>query len=390
MPQIKLTGIAYSDNHISLWLPERQMYINEFIRLEGRGKHAEDFCQCCAQHAVFRCQDCFSVGLTCPLCTIQLHRCRSGKMAFHSVSRKSMGLHVQLGHNPGTPCRRPKSAYGDNFVVIDVHRIHEISLNFCGCEHEFPSTLTDSRTATTFAILGFFHLLSFKLNISAYEFYHFQDYYCVFLRMVAKWRNSISLKHSGCEHGPASIHSLQDGVLAMLYPACPHPGKNLPDSWETASDQWKYGLFLAVDANFPLKHQMVSSDKKDPALSKGWGYFVDETDYKYYLNINGGMAQEFLPYNTVNMADTKSLKGLAATGVGTVDCAQYDMKMANVRYTFSFWSVFPSAFQFLALQRINISYDITCQWHKKLWPHSYILPSSLHFNRERKVIKFSC
>jgi hypothetical protein len=29
------------------------------------------------------------------------------------------------------------------------------------------------------------------------------------------------------------------------------------------------------------------------------------------------------------MADTKSSHGLAATGVGTVDCARHDMKLAN-------------------------------------------------------------
>jgi hypothetical protein len=32
---------------------------------------------------------------------------------------------------------------------------------------------------------------------------------------------------------------------------------------------------------------------------------------------------------TVNMADMKILKGLAATGIGTVDCARHDMKLAN-------------------------------------------------------------
>jgi hypothetical protein len=34
-------------------------------------------------------------------------------------------------------------------------------------------------------------------------------------------------------------------------------------------------------------------------------------------------------HNAVNMADTKSSYGLAATGVGTVDCARHDMKLAN-------------------------------------------------------------
>lgn len=36
-----------------------------------------------------------------------------------------------------------------------------------------------------------------------------------------------------------------------------------------------------------------------------------------------------ISHNAVNMADTKSEKGLAATGVATVDCARHDMKLAN-------------------------------------------------------------
>ncbi|KAG1881536.1 hypothetical protein C8R48DRAFT_783640 [Suillus tomentosus] len=359
--------------------------MHEFIRLEGRGKHANSACQCGAEHAVFRCQDCFSVQLACCLCTIQshvnapLHRIKMQTQEwkdgfFHPVSLKSMGLRVQLGHYPGTTCRRPKPAYGNDFVVINVHGIHEIALDFCGCEHEvshfkqllqarwFPSTVTNPRTAATF-----------PSKVSAYEFYH------LFLRMVIEWRNCKALKRSGRGHDPNGIHFTNDGDLAVLCPACPHPGKNLPDDWETAPDQWKYGLFIAVDTNFRLKHRMVSSDEKDPGLSLGWGYFVDETDYKCHLSSLTGIAQEkstCVSHNTVNMADTKSWKGLAATGVGTVDCTRHDMKLVN------------GVGDLQRGERINISYDMACQWYKKLWPRMSMLPSHLHFNQDGKVIKF--
>ncbi|KAG1897935.1 uncharacterized protein F5891DRAFT_1129642 [Suillus fuscotomentosus] len=385
---------ALKDHPISLWLPERQTFMHEFIRLEGRGKHANSACQCGAEHAVFRCQDCFSVQLACCSCTIQshvnvpLHRIKEWKDGFfHPVSLKSMGLRVQLGHHLGTTCRRPKPAYSNDFVIIDVHRIHKIALDFCGCEHEvshfkqllrarwFPSTVTNPRTAATFPVLEFFHILSFESK----------DRYSVFLRMVIEWRNCKALKCSGCGHDPNGVHFMNDGDLAVLCPAYPHPGKNLPDDWETAPDQWKYGLFIAVDANFRLKHRMVSSDEKDPGLSRGWGYFVDETDYKCHLSSLTGITQEkstCVSHNTVNMADTKSWKGLAATGVGTVDCARHDMKLVNgvgdlqrgERYVFLF--------------QINISYDVACQWYKKLWPCMSMLPSHLHFNQDGKVIKF--
>lgn len=95
-----------------------------------------------------------------------------------------MGLRIQLGHPPGVTCRRPTPAFGDDFVIIDVHGVHPTGLDFCGCEQEvshfkqllrarlFPSTVTDPRTVATFAVLEFFHILSFESKVSAYEFYH--------------------------------------------------------------------------------------------------------------------------------------------------------------------------------------------------------------------------
>jgi hypothetical protein len=37
---------------------------------------------------------------------------------------------------------------------------------------------------------------------------------------------------------------------------------------------------------------MVSTDQKDPGLSRGWGYFVEENEYKRYLSNNGETLQE--------------------------------------------------------------------------------------------------
>ncbi|KAG1889045.1 uncharacterized protein F5891DRAFT_1131886 [Suillus fuscotomentosus] len=410
--------------------------MNEFLRLEGRGQNSDTPCVCGVEDAMFRCQDCFSVELACRSCTIRLHhnspfhRIKEWKGGFfHPVSLKSMGLRIQLGHPPGTTCCRPTPAFGDDFVIIDVHGVHPTGLDFCGCEHEvshfkqllcvrlFPSTVTDPRTAATFAVLEFFHILSFESKVSAFEFYHSlawrtdntgitpihidQDRYSVFLRIVCKWRNIKALKHSGHGHHPTGISSTQDGDLAVLCPTCPHPGKNLPTNWETSpsSQQWKYALFLAIDANFQLKRWMVSTDQRDPGLSQGWGYFVNESEYKRYLSTNGETLQEksnCVSHNAVNMADTKSSRGLAATGVGTVDCACHDMKLANgvgdlqkgEKYLNMDYLIFSALARFSTLSTINFSYDIACQWHKKLWDHLPTLPPHLQFNREGKTVNF--
>ncbi|KAG1796573.1 uncharacterized protein BJ212DRAFT_1592119 [Suillus subaureus] len=40
-------------------------------------------------------------------------------------------------------------------------------------------------------------------------------------------------------------------------------------------------------------------------------------------------AKSIISHNAVNMANVKTSRGLAATGVGTVDCARHDMKLPN-------------------------------------------------------------
>lgn len=103
---------------------------------------------------------------------------------------------------------------------------------------------------------------------------------------------------------------------------------------------------MAIDANFRLKRKKVSSDTVDPSLSQGWAYFVEDTAYKNYVEKMINEVQEVCPFVfldhpfvdlnqrstcsshlAVNMADTVSRHGLAATGVGTVDCARHNMKL---------------------------------------------------------------
>ncbi|KAG2117119.1 uncharacterized protein F5147DRAFT_742928 [Suillus discolor] len=426
-----IRGKQIRQDELTFWLEERHAYLDEFIRLEGRG--GESQCRCGVLSAQFRCEDCFSVELACRDCIVQshyhapLHRIKQWKDDFfHAVSLKSLGLCVQLGHRPGEECNNRRAAYDDDFVVIDIHGIHEIKLDYCGCGHApsrykqllhlrwFPATTIDPRTAATFAVLEFFHLLSFESKVSAYEFYHsltrrtdnvgtepIHDRYSVFLRIISEWRHLKVLKRSGRGHDPAGIEATQEGELAVLCPACPQPGKNLPEDWQSAppSERWLYALFLAIDANFRLKRRLVSTDSKDPGLSRGWGYFVKEGKYKAHINMSNEVVQEkstCVSHNAVNMADTKTSKGLAATGVGTVDCARHDMKLPNgvgdlqkgEKYLNMDYLVFSTLVAFSQLIIFNFSYDIACQWHKKLWNRMPSLPHALHLDHSNKVINY--
>ncbi|KAG1857820.1 hypothetical protein F4604DRAFT_1882980 [Suillus subluteus] len=407
---------------------ERSSFLDEMIRLglEGRGDEIpRGTCSCKGEEPLlYRCQDCFGVEMVCRACILQwhvhnpLHRVEEWCSTFFvRVSLKLLGLRIQLGHNPGETCYNPEPAASDDFVVIDVHGIHEIGLDFCGCEtaqihHKqlirarwFPATTLNPQTATTFALMEFFHLLTFESKVSAYEFYHsitrrtdntgttpIRDRYSAFMRMVRQWRHLKMLN---------GVDATSAGECAILCPVCPHPGKNLPEGWEDASHdiRWKYALFLAIDANFRLKRKLVSSDNVDPSLNTGSCYFVEENAYKQYLSERGCEPQEkssCVSHNAVNMADTKSSRGLAAMGVGTVDCVRHDMKLPNgvgdlqkgERYLNMDYLVFSVMVGF-AVVVFNLSYDIACQWHKKLWPRMASMPPRLHLtDRDNKTIHF--
>ncbi|KAG2155314.1 uncharacterized protein EDB93DRAFT_1239208 [Suillus bovinus] len=261
-----------------------------------------------------------------------------------------LGLHIQLGHPTGDSCSLPQQAFNDDFMLINTNGIHTIGLDFCGCATAqtktkqllrtglFPATTIDPCTAATFRILEQYHLLSFESKASWYEFYHLivhltdntglhpqKDHYEPFLHMICEWRRG---------HDPAGVANTQSGECTVLCPVCPQPLKNLPDNWKDApSDKrWLYALFVAIDANFCLKRHIVSKDATDPGLSHGWTYFVDKMAYKAYLQVHGSKPQEkstCTSHNAVNMADTKASQGLAATGVGTIDCVQHNIKLPN-------------------------------------------------------------
>ena len=61
------------------------------------------------------------------------------------------------------------------------------------------------------------------------------------LLMVREWRYLKMLKRSGCTH-------VKNGNIptsfAILCPACPQPGINLPEGWENAPDKTRLVCFM--------------------------------------------------------------------------------------------------------------------------------------------------
>ncbi|KAG1729494.1 uncharacterized protein EDB91DRAFT_1239214 [Suillus paluster] len=291
------------DHPLLSWIDYRELFLLEMLHHNGRGDDISlTFCNTCGiMVGSYHYKDCFMSTLSCQMCVVGAHTYspahrveKWNSECFQNVTLKDLGLHVQLGHKVGESCLLPSQAFNDNFILIDTLGIHPMAVDFCGCDRAqshteqllrvgwFPAMTSDLRTAATFCVLWQFHVLSFESKISAYEFYH---------SLVRMMDNTGLLKHR--DHYKVII-ATQQGECAVLCLVCPQPGKNLPDDWELApkGKRWLYGLFLAIDANFCLKRQIISKDTVDPSLSHGWGDVTQKSTC--------------VSHNAVNMAESKS------------------------------------------------------------------------------------
>ncbi|KAJ7690306.1 hypothetical protein B0H16DRAFT_1353744, partial [Mycena metata] len=171
-------------------------YLSEVLLLEGRGEHAQVILcpRCTRGTADHRYRHCFGGGeLLCSECIVLAH----SQLPFHQIelwtghmfqrkTLKDLGLRIQLGHWHGVNrgvCAVPLPATGDDFVIVDIHGVHDVALDYCGCgtgghptvqllrAHLWPATSTNPKTAATFAVLRQYHVMSFESKCSGLEFY---------------------------------------------------------------------------------------------------------------------------------------------------------------------------------------------------------------------------
>ncbi|KAI6151215.1 hypothetical protein BKA82DRAFT_3975358 [Pisolithus tinctorius] len=399
----------------------REEYLFEELRLESRGDAAK-WCSCevasgMPNERLFRCEDCHGVTLSCQTCCLAthqrlpLHKIKkwNGKF-FEHVTLKQLGLIVQLGHEDMF-CYCPERGHLD-FVVVDVNGIHPVNVNFCGCEQRvshhqqllrcgwYPATICNPRTACTRTVLDHFLRLTWSSKVSAYEYYRTlerltdntginmpKSRYHPFLRMVRQFRHTKLLKRAGRASEQDGIRTTKPGGLAVLCPACPQPGMNLPDDWKDAepSKKFLYSLIIAIDANFRLKNRARASDQ-DPGLHTGLAYFVADGPYNEHV-LRFATQEDISTCNSFRSmahAETKFATGLRTTGVGLCLCARHEFvcpcgvgdlqkgeRYCNMDYIF-----FSAIFPFLLLSMV-ISYDIACQWKLNLARRIDQLPEHL-------------
>ncbi|KAH9911153.1 uncharacterized protein BXZ73DRAFT_93484 [Epithele typhae] len=223
------------------WLPLRDDFLDELLRFSGSeylDGHNHVKCRICEEPATFRCADsCSSRRMYCKSCALARHADLPlhilemwDGITFVKVDLRTLGAEVQLGHD-GDPCPNP-CQNTRRLVVVDIDGIHQVQVRFCECldpndtfalewvqvfrQGWFPATTLKPATAATFRLLDFFQtgpLCQTLANLVA----------------SSAQPRSRSSRYNG--HSP--------GELAVECPACPHPGKNLPDDWASAPDDVK-------------------------------------------------------------------------------------------------------------------------------------------------------
>nr|GAT42599.1 predicted protein [Mycena chlorophos] len=427
-----------SDPALSEWT---QQYRNSFLQAllwhDGRGAETYETCAHChvdGQAAVYRCDDCVSGQMFCRECCVEAHRLLplhsiqkwdSSRFHFTKKSLKELGLRAQLGHAASNvPCPRPNAAR-DEVVVLHDNGIHIVAFDYCGCERAepeylqllrsrfFPATVRRPQTCATFACLDRLNAFSLKPKTNTFDFYDTLerltngagerpfDRYRMLLRMGREWRHLLLLKRGGrFGYQSNEAENTSPGELAVLCPACPRPGVNLPEKWEDAPSEtnYIYSQLFAMDACFQLKRRMVSNEARDPSLGPGFAFMVEAGPYREFLrkSTNKQEMSTCSGLKALDHSNTKFSKGYAATGVGMVVCARHKFvqptsvgdlqkgeRFSNMDYLFA--SMLRHISQIL---RKVVSYDIVCQWYKNIFERLTQLPPFLKFVLYRRFTTF--
>ncbi|KAJ7803369.1 hypothetical protein B0H14DRAFT_3091988 [Mycena olivaceomarginata] len=429
-----------SDRPLLSWIPLRDEYLAEIIRLEGRGDVCITHCPTCPattppQIPRYRCKDCMIPDLFCQECCAKAHVRhpldrieRWDGTHFKRVTLKSMGLRIQLGHRIGDVCKAPMAGH-KNFTVIHNNAIHDVGVDFCGCRDEafvgtrrqqllrwswYPATHKEPQSCTTFVGLETFHIMTLQGKVTTYDYYSglekltdntglekVPDRYKGFMRTMRQWRHLMQLKRGGRGNdGARLVAETEPGELIVKCPTCPRPNVNIPDDWESASqeDRFLYILYIAIDACFRLKRRLVSSEAKDPGLGTGMSYFTEDGPFRQFLltvtdqkemSTCSGLA-------ALDYANTKFSRGYGSTGVALGVCARHEFVLPNSAVDLQKGERFANMDYLVAslLRHFHprlfkfFSYDICCQWWKHLIERLKNLPPLVRLTLVLALVRF--
>ncbi|KIY61132.1 hypothetical protein CYLTODRAFT_323585, partial [Cylindrobasidium torrendii FP15055 ss-10] len=280
----------------------------------------------------------------------------------------------------------------------------------------FSSTSRRPQTAATLTLLEEHDQLASHGKMSPYEHYNAlqqmtnacgidipKSKYKPWLHITREHGYILLMKRAGRGCKENGIATTTGSQLAILCPACPREGVNIPADWKHShlrngntilflcsnalliiARRQRYMLILMMDANFRLSNIRRSSTL-DPGLGTGLAYLVEDSAYhehylKYKAQTNISTCSGF---KTLEMAEKKDATGLRSTGLCMCACARHKMirpqgvgnlqkgeRYCNMDY------IAMSAARNIGLDRFY-SYDIACQWNINLQDRMKGLPAYL-------------
>jgi len=142
-------------------MEEHNHFLLELLCLEGCGDFLlQETCRGsvgCMDTPEFQCEDYLGTELYCKACTVgwhvenPTHRIKVGgneqcallcpdyhtqywnSQHFKDTNLWDLGLQLQLGHPPGECCSNLSSIHND-FVVLNINGVHNVTLCFCECQ----------------------------------------------------------------------------------------------------------------------------------------------------------------------------------------------------------------------------------------------------------------
>jgi hypothetical protein len=126
--------------------------------------------------------------------------------------------------------------------VLHNNGIHEVDVDFCGCEHRqragaldtqllrggwYPASEERPQTCMTFEALELFHIVTLQAKMTMYDYYRSlerltrndgvqpPDRYQVFIRICREYRHLLLLKRGGRGHDPGGVKATKSGDLAV-------------------------------------------------------------------------------------------------------------------------------------------------------------------------------
>ncbi|KZV64562.1 hypothetical protein PENSPDRAFT_563932, partial [Peniophora sp. CONT] len=392
-------------------------FLREMIRRKGRGDAFKLTCcpDCKAPgRPEYSCGECEAADL-CRACIIRWHRYQP----FHPIYRHTagwpervdpsdLGLRIQLGHLPGQVCKWRETKHVDHFTVLHTTGMFRIRVDFCDCDEGkdvpryvqllrrglWPSTVDKPESATTFQALDDFSRLSLMGRLTAYDYHRaaaarsdgaglrdipasLLDFRQQFMTAVHGYRHITIFMRAGRGHEPNGIEGTPSGACAVRCPACPDKDLNLAPGWASRAQQWLFRAVYSLDANFRLSNRLSrSTNHTDPYLNHGSAYMPPATDYQDHLD---QMDKEDIEqpsdcsrFGAINQANMKAGRGLRTTGMAACTCRHEFWQpngLTTLRKGERYVSVdyaFCSAMKHSRAPSVMVTYDIACQWHKKL------------------------